>query len=212
MLLMFGPGRLPVAIPGRFMGVGPRLPEPECDDDRPRSCIPRLYYRRQAPRPVPLASPFSAIVSDPDSAPRATKPNPAGTPERANEADRSVGRRIAASRAGRAVSQAALADALGIELQRLQTYETGHAPVGPGHLQAIADHLGVPTSLFFPVEGAPADSATGPEDALDYLGIDGALDLLRAYNAIPDDRIRRAMLALVRTAARLDRAADPNDA
>lgn len=124
------------------------------------------------------------------------------------EADHSVGSRIALLRTARGMSQTALGQALGVSFQQVQKYEKGRNRVGAGRLQTIADHLGVPVSSFFEDEtdeGRPLDESA----SLSFLGLAGAAELLRAYAAISDAQMRRDVLAVVKSAARLARAGDP---
>ncbi|WP_375464619.1 helix-turn-helix domain-containing protein [uncultured Methylobacterium sp.] len=117
------------------------------------------------------------------------------------DADHGVGSRIALLRAARGISQTALGQALGVSFQQVQKYEKGRNRVGAGRLRTIADHLGVPVSTFFEVEA----DGTGPSDgaAPPFLGLPGAVDLLKAYGAIADPQMRRDVLTLVKSAARL---------
>ena len=121
------------------------------------------------------------------------------------DADHTVGSRIAVLRAARGISQTALGQALGVSFQQVQKYEKGRNRVGAGRLQTIADHLGVPVSTFF--EGESGDSRSADEHAsLPFLGIAGAAELLKAYSAISDQQMRRDVLAMVKSAARIARA------
>lgn len=126
------------------------------------------------------------------------------------DADHSVGSRIALLRAARGISQTALGQALGVSFQQVQKYEKGRNRVGAGRLQTIADHLGVPVSTFFEGETDQAD-ATDRAAGLPFLGLAGATDLLRAYGAISDAQMRRDVLALVKSAARLAPATEASE-
>ena len=125
------------------------------------------------------------------------------------EADHTVGSRIAVLRAARGISQTALGQALGVSFQQVQKYEKGRNRVGAGRLQTIADHLGVPVSTFF--EGESGESRSVDEAAsLPFLGIAGAAELLKAYSAISDMQMRRDVLAMVKSAARIARSGTPD--
>ena len=121
------------------------------------------------------------------------------------DADHSVGSRIALLRSARGMSQTALGQALGISFQQVQKYEKGRNRVGAGRLQTIADHLGVPISTFFEGESAQVDASDQTEAGLAFLKSSGAAELLKAYTAIPDEQMRRDVLALVKSAARIGR-------
>ncbi len=127
--------------------------------------------------------------------------NPTPKPKQTTAIDHGVGSRIAFLRAANGLSQSALASALGVSFQQVQKYETGKNRVGAGRLQAIAERLGVPVSSFFEPE---PESGTDNGPAL--LRVSGALELLRAYNQITDDQIRRDVLGLVKSAARMAQA------
>ena len=124
--------------------------------------------------------------------------NPTPKPKQTTAIDHGVGSRIAFLRAANGLSQSALASALGVSFQQVQKYETGKNRVGAGRLQAIADRLGVPVASFFDAE-TDAGSENGPA----LLRVSGSLELLRAYNQITDDQMRRDVLGLVKSAARL---------
>ncbi|MCJ2133145.1 helix-turn-helix domain-containing protein [Methylobacterium sp. J-026] len=119
-------------------------------------------------------------------------------PKQTTAIDHGVGSRIAFLRAANGLSQSALASALGVSFQQVQKYETGKNRVGAGRLQAIAERLGVPVSSFFEPE---AENAADNGPAL--LRVSGAVELLRAYNQIADDQMRRDVLSLVKSAARI---------
>ena len=121
------------------------------------------------------------------------------------DADHTVGSRIAVLRAARGISQTALGQALGVSFQQVQKYEKGRNRVGAGRLQTIADHLGVSVSTFFEAE-AGEPRAFEDSGNLPFLGLVGATELLKAYAAISDLQMRRDVLAMVKSAARISRA------
>ena len=124
--------------------------------------------------------------------------NPTPKPKQTTAIDHGVGSRIAFLGAANGLSQSALASALGVSFQQVQKYETGKNRVGAGRLQAIADRLGVPVASFF-----EPDTDAGSENGPALLRVSGSLELLRAYNQISDDQMRRDVLGLVKSAARL---------
>lgn len=125
------------------------------------------------------------------------------------DADHTVGNRIAVLRAARGISQTALGQALGVSFQQVQKYEKGRNRVGAGRLQTIADHLGVPVSTFF--ESEPGEARSFEDGtSLPFLGIAGAAELLKAYAAIADLQMRRDVLAMVKSAARIARVSTPD--
>jgi transcriptional regulator with XRE-family HTH domain len=116
----------------------------------------------------------------------------------AGKPDIELGKRIRLRRVEQKISQAELGEKLGVSFQQVQKYETGKNRVGAGRLQAIAERLGVPVSSFFEPEPEVAGDS-GPA----LLRVSGAVELLRAYNQIADDHMRRDVLSLVKSAARV---------
>jgi transcriptional regulator with XRE-family HTH domain len=114
--------------------------------------------------------------------------------------DVAIGDRIRRVRRERGLSQRDLALVLGVTAQQVQKYERGLVRVSVGRLAWIAICLSVPVTVFFeearhPVAAhlrlggqAPhADDVRHDADELDY-----------AFRKIGEERIRRAVLALVR--------------
>lgn len=121
-------------------------------------------------------------------------------PKQTTDVDRLVGLRITALRKARGLSQTALGNAVGVTFQQVQKYEKGQNRVGAGRLREIARLLEVPVSAFFDDNGS---SESPQEDVFSFLNAQGSVELLRAYTQIVDDQMRRDVLALVRSAARL---------
>ncbi|MBY0324122.1 MAG: helix-turn-helix domain-containing protein [Reyranella sp.] len=114
------------------------------------------------------------------------------------EADRAVGERITALRKAKGLSQTELGTAIGVTFQQVQKYEKGMNRISGSRLQDAARALDVPVSALFG-ESETANQA----EAFAFLTEPGAIELLKAYKAIEDDQLRRDVLALVRTAARI---------
>ncbi|GEL43147.1 putative HTH-type transcriptional regulator [Methylorubrum extorquens] len=128
-------------------------------------------------------------------------------PKQTTDVDRLVGLRITALRKARGLSQTALGTAVGVTFQQVQKYEKGQNRVGAGRLREIARLLEVPVSAFFEEgDGAAAQEQT---EVFGFLRAHGAVDLLRAFATIEDDQMRREVLAIVRSAARLGRKKEP---
>jgi transcriptional regulator with XRE-family HTH domain len=139
-----------------------------------------------------------------DVAPSIEKDAPGQTmPKQTTDVDRLVGIRITALRKARGMSQTALGNAVGVTFQQVQKYEKGQNRVGAGRLREIARLLEVPVSAFFE-ESEPREKPQ--EDVFGFLSAHGAIELLRAYAQIEDEQMRRDVLALVRSAARLAQA------
>ncbi len=99
-----------------------------------------------------------------------------------------VGKRIRHRRWLLGMTQQQLADAVGIKFQQIQKYETGMNRVSASRLWDIASTLDVPVGFFF--EGL--DGQTGAEaPGGDVLAEKEAMELLRAYYAIPETQRRR---------------------
>jgi transcriptional regulator with XRE-family HTH domain len=103
-----------------------------------------------------------------------------------------------------------LANRIGVSFQQLQKYERGKNRISPSRLSAIADILEMPVSIFFEAGSDGRKQAqAGESSPLEWLAVDGAVRLLRAYIAIPDGRLRQKAVALFeqiakRYKARLD--------
>ena len=85
------------------------------------------------------------------------------------------------------MTQQQLADAVGIKFQQIQKYETGMNRVSASRLWDIARTLGVSIDFFF--EGLAGQEAATPEN--DILANKEAMELVRAYYAIPEAQRRR---------------------
>ena len=126
-------------------------------------------------------------------------------PKQTTDVDRLVGLRITALRKARGLSQTALGTAVGVTFQQVQKYEKGQNRVGAGRLREIARLLEVPVSAFF-----EEDEVGGTQsDVFGFLSAQGAIELLRAYALIENDQLRRDVLAIVRTAAKIGQAGAP---
>ncbi|UYW26651.1 helix-turn-helix domain-containing protein [Methylorubrum extorquens] len=123
-------------------------------------------------------------------------------PKQATKEDGIVGARIQALRKSKGLSQTALGVAIGVTFQQIQKYENGMNRVGAGRLSEIARVLEVPVSALF----AEGDGVFAQQqvEVFDFLRIPGAVGLLRVFATIEDDQLRREVLALVRSAARME--------
>ncbi len=86
------------------------------------------------------------------------------------------------------MTQQQLADSVGIKFQQIQKYETGMNRVSASRLWDIARTLGVSIGFFF--EGLSGESSDIAVEA-DILANKEAMDLVRAYYAIPEAQRRR---------------------
>lgn len=126
---------------------------------------------------------------------------PSALRRRATKQDHIVGERIQALRKAKGLSQTALGKAVGVTFQQIQKYENGLNRVGASRLSDIARILEVPVSAL--LDGDDGGDVEERVEAFGFLHTYGAVDLLRAFNAIDDDRTRREVLAIVRSVARL---------
>lgn len=110
-------------------------------------------------------------------------------------AEETVGARIRAARLARGMTQADLAEEVGVSRSAVAQWETERSGQVRGNLTRIASVLGVTVEHL--LSGGSATGLVGPENATE-------LALLRLYRACTEDD--RAFL--LRTATRLARAAD----
>jgi transcriptional regulator with XRE-family HTH domain len=118
--------------------------------------------------------------------------------------DIEVGQRIRIFRKARGLSQTALAAQLGVTFQQVQKYENGTSRIGAGRLMRIAHVLGVPVATLLGVNDTTTirSSERGKvSSALKLLTVSSALRLLRSYERINDDKIRRSIVKLVESIA-----------
>jgi transcriptional regulator with XRE-family HTH domain len=117
---------------------------------------------------------------------------------RSSQAEKEVSRRIRMRRMQLRISQAELANELGVSFQQVQKYEYGANRISAGRLQQIAEYFNVPVSFFFgPVSGAGKRNRriSGLLDSA-Y-----ALRLSQAFSRIQDKKLQLAILTLVELTA-----------
>jgi transcriptional regulator with XRE-family HTH domain len=102
-----------------------------------------------------------------------------------------VGKRIRHRRWMIGMTQQQLADQVGIKFQQIQKYETGMNRVSASRLWDISEAMELPISFFF--EGISEGTATQGEVRGDLLADKEALDLVRAFYAIPEEQRRRLL-------------------
>lgn len=101
--------------------------------------------------------------------------------------DAHVGKRIRQRRWLLGMTQQQLAEAVGIKFQQIQKYETGMNRVSASRLWEIAGKLDVPIGYFF----EEIDTAAHAGDAVEMIENKEAMELVRAYYAIPEQQRRR---------------------
>ena len=110
--------------------------------------------------------------------------------------DAIVGARISILRVSRGMSQAALAERIGVTFQQVQKYERGALRVGVSRLSQIASVLGVSVGELFESSGAP-----GLNSPVRLLAEPGALRVLKAYARTTSPRVRLCIAKLVESIA-----------
>ena len=114
----------------------------------------------------------------------------------ADPIDIAVGARIRLLRKVRGVSQQALAGAAGVTFQQIQKYERGSNRVSASMLSRIAESLQAPVSEMF---GESSEASGAIDRVAALLAEPGALELLRAYSALPRGASRAALVDFVRS-------------
>jgi transcriptional regulator with XRE-family HTH domain len=109
--------------------------------------------------------------------------------------DRIVGCNIRIYRLQKGLTQAELADQLGLACQQVQKYEKGTNRVGSGRLLRIATLLGVPVTALF--KGSDEMLDTDKQSIFDQLDMPHANRLLQAFARIDHDGLRRSVVQLV---------------
>lgn len=120
----------------------------------------------------------------------------------ADPVDVHVGSRIRTRRLLLGMNQETLATALCLTFQQVQKYESGANRVSASRLSALAEILGVPVSYFFAEMVAPDDD-TAPEQRRfrELRDRPETIELIRLFYAVPDERVRRGFLAMVKAIA-----------
>ncbi len=137
--------------------------------------------------------------------------------------DRHVGERLRLRRALMGMSQERLAELVGVTFQQIQKYERGLNRIGASRLVEIARILEVPVTWFFEgvdtpdaTDGTPGfaglaepsaafvhDAGTTPAPAPRFDRRE-TLELVRAFNRIPDPLVRRRLFELAKALAALE--------
>lgn len=113
-----------------------------------------------------------------------------------------IGARMRARRRQLGLSQTELAERLGVSFQQVQKYEQGTNRVAASTLAAAAAALATTVGWLV---GEDAVTPAGDDELFQALARQGAIEMLRAFNAIPDARARSALLTLAQEMAGLRR-------
>ena len=111
-----------------------------------------------------------------------------------------VGKRIRLRRLYLDMGQQELGKALGLTFQQVQKYEVATNRVSASRLVEIARALDVPIAYFFDGLPGAAGVSQSPQKPPWYEWLEQAetIDLIRLYDALPDDNIRRAFLGMIK--------------
>jgi transcriptional regulator with XRE-family HTH domain len=129
---------------------------------------------------------------------------------RANPIDMHVGSRVRLRRMLLGMSQEKLAEQLGLTFQQVQKYERGINRIGASRLFDLSRLLGVSVQYFYDDApelasggSVPAGFAERPSDnyVFDFLNSREGLELNRAFLRIPDPKVRRSLIDLMKAMA-----------
>ncbi len=122
--------------------------------------------------------------------------------KRPDPVDHTVGQSIRAHRLMAGMSQAELAEKLGVSFQQVQKYEKGVNRVGAGRLQRIAKIFNVHIGKFFdPEADSPPAKAANHQVPVRFVSDRNALRLMTAYSEIPDRNVRQVLTDLAEVVA-----------
>ena len=123
--------------------------------------------------------------------------------EAARALDRHLGQRLARRRRELGLSAADLDRALSGPPGSIARYENGSRSLGAAQLFALSRALEVPVLYFFeavPAPPAPARKGFGLESLPAAKNVEGAKRFLNAFYKIPDAKVRREILGLLKAA------------
>jgi transcriptional regulator with XRE-family HTH domain len=109
--------------------------------------------------------------------------------------DIAIGARMRLRRKTLGISQGALAERIGVSFQQVQKYERGANRVSGSTLVAVAAALDTSVGWLVGEDGAISDVA---DELVRALAVNGAVELLEAFAAIPRASARAALVALAR--------------
>jgi transcriptional regulator with XRE-family HTH domain len=113
--------------------------------------------------------------------------------KRPSPIDVTVGRNVRIWRMSKGLSQAQLANRLGVTFQQVQKYEIGANRIGTGRLVKVAAILRIPISALF-------EGTTGTDPARSLLALISdkrSYRLAHAFSAIKDKTCRESLASLV---------------
>jgi transcriptional regulator with XRE-family HTH domain len=104
-----------------------------------------------------------------------------------------IGARLRARRRQLGLSQTDLAGKLGVSFQQVQKYERGANRIAASTLAVAAEALGTSVAWLIGEEGLGREE---DDELFRALAKPGAIEMLRAFNAVGDARARSALLTL----------------
>ena len=116
-------------------------------------------------------------------------------PHRTAQIDLAIGARLRTRRRQLGLSQSDLSERLGVSFQQVQKYERGANRVAASTLLAAAQALNVTIGWLV---GEDIPDQADDDEVFRALSKPGALEILEAFNRIPDARARAALLLLAR--------------
>jgi transcriptional regulator with XRE-family HTH domain len=116
---------------------------------------------------------------------------------RAGPVDAHVGARIRLRRTLLKMTQETLGEALGVSFQQVQKYEGGVNRVGSARLHDLSRVLDVPISYFFDDMAEEISPHFEPRSPA-FMVRTETLELVRAYDRIPDAAIRKGVFDLIK--------------
>ncbi|HLH95658.1 MAG TPA: helix-turn-helix transcriptional regulator [Xanthobacteraceae bacterium] len=116
--------------------------------------------------------------------------------------DKVVGQNIRIFRSAKGISQSELGKAIGVTFQQVQKYESGANRVGSSRLAKIAKALNTPISSLFDNSATSLEGRVSGSMVTDLLITPDAVRMLRAFAKLPNDHLRRSILALTETLAK----------
>ena len=121
-------------------------------------------------------------------------------PRAVDARDAEIGRLVRAQRQQLRLSQSELAERIGVRFQQVQKYENGTNRISVGRLTRIAKALDVSPTFFFARE-TKASLASGKQ-ALEFLGAEGALRLIKAYDRFSSSEMGTTFVQLAESIMR----------
>lgn len=114
--------------------------------------------------------------------------------------DLHVARRMRLQRMLIGMSQATLAEQLGISPQLVQKYEAGLTRIGAGRLHRAASVLGVKAPFFFAGFAAQTAPSVEKADVINLADTSEGMKLFKAFARVRCELVRRRVLSLIEVA------------